>query len=194
MAERPRPPVDWGDPDPEEILAQREPTTPPGRRLRDSARALLLLGLVAAVVAAIGGYVLARSAPEVAAGLLVRDVVRTEPIGTATDGPAPSSGTDEFGITDTCGVLDVVSVDDQRRAMYSGVVVVQVRDRDLLGDATAWYEEQDAPVIVAVNPALDTPVVATAWARRMPLTGVNEEFLTAFVVAHGRMAPADAAC
>ena len=194
MSGSPRPPRDWGDPDPEEILAQRDPEVSPGRRMRDTARRLVLFGLVAAVVAGVGGYVLARSSPQLAARLLVRDVVVSEPFGTATDGPAPTSGSDAFGVTDDCGVREPLTVDEQRQALYSGVVIVQVRDADLYDDTVAWLAGEDAPVIVAPNPEIDAPVMATAWARRMPLDGVNEELLSAFVVAHGRMAPEVATC
>lgn len=186
---------DWGDPDPEYVLEQRDPERSPRERMVDGTRRLLLFGLLAVVLAAMGGYLLARSSPQVAARLLVRDAVVSEPFGTSTEGPAPTSGSDAFGITDRCGPRDVaVSVDDQRQAVYSGVVVVQVRDRDLLADAEDWAATQDGLIITAPNPDLEQEVVATAWTRRMTLNGVNRELLTGFLIAHGRMGPARATC
>lgn len=191
---RTTPPPDWGDPDPEEILAERAPEIPRGRSLADSARRLVILGLVLAVFAAIGGYTLARSSPRIAATLLVREYVAQEPVGTSTDGPAPTSG-DEVGATVTCGDRDQpISTDEQREAMYQGVVVVHVRDPELLDEARRWAAGQTGLVITTPNEAVDAAVVATAWARRMRLDGVNKELLSAFVTAHGQAAPKVADC
>lgn len=147
-----------------------------------------------AVVALFGGYVLARSSPRIAATLLVREYVDQEPIGTSTDGPAPTSG-DEVGASVTCDDLDVpLTTDEQREAMYQGIVVVHVRDRSLLEAARQWAGTQDGLVVTAPNEGVDAAVVATAWARRMRLDGVNEELLSAFVTAHGQAAPKVANC
>lgn len=163
--------------------------------MADAARRLLVFGLVVAVLAGVGGILFGRYLPQFAARVLVRDAVAVEPFGTSTDGPAPTSGTDEFGITDMCGPSDdVLSVDDQRRAIYSGVVVVQVRDRDLLDDVEDWAATEEGAIITAPNPELEDAVVATAWTRRMTLNGVNRELLTGFLIAHGRMGPASATC
>lgn len=195
MAERPRPPRDWGDPDPEEILSSREPEPTERERFSRGLKQLGWLAVGVVVVAALGGYLLGRTSPQLAAQLLVRDVVVEEPIGTSTEGPAPTSGTNELGVTDTCGPVDEpLDVDTQRQAMYSGVVVVQARSLADLAEVRLWAETQDAPIITALNEDLDVRVMATAWARRMPLDGVNRELLSAFVTGHGRMGPATADC
>lgn len=166
-----------------------EPHLPKARALRTVTR----LGLAAIAVLVLGlaaGWLFARSNPQAAAGALVADYVVDEPfVGderrpAATDDPAPTSG-NHVGSA-WCGERsDPVGVDDQLASLAAGVVVIQYRPDDLAADdreVLAGLAGRDR-VLVAPNPDLGEPVVATAWTRRLPLPDANQELLRAFVTA-----------
>lgn len=165
----------------------------PARRMLRNARPVLWGGLAVVVVALVAGVVFSRTDPRRAAVLLLGDQVVTEPEGESTRAPAPSTGEREAG--PTCGVLaDPVDVQQQVDALAAGVVVVQFRDP---ADASAVAEavaNRPTDVLVAPNPDLDRPVVATAWGRRLRLDRVDAPLLRAFVTAHAGIGPQVVPC
>lgn len=157
-----------------------------------------VLRLVAAVVAIVvialvAGYAFGRTDARRAAALVVGDFVVDEPIGTATEGPAPSSGP-ELDAQPPCGVHDApLTTDQQIAALRGGAVVVQYRD-DASSDALGAWAADRAGVVVAPNRDLDDGVVATVWGRRLRTGSVNEQLLSAFVTAYGESGPDPQAC
>jgi hypothetical protein len=154
---------------------------------------LVLLVVVVTVVAGLAGFVFGRADPERAAALLIRDFVVAEPVGSATAGPAPSSG--ERAAAPQCGVMDrPVHAAIQVATLGVGGVVVQYRDPESAKALGQWAAAHVATVLLAPNPDLEHPVVATAWGRRMALASANLEMLSAFVAAHGGQGPDRAGC
>lgn len=161
---------------------------PEARRVLSRVRPVLW-GLVAVVVAGlVAGVVFSRADPRRAARVLLGDQVQTEPEGEATSAPAPSSGVraDE----PMCGVTaSPADVQTQIDALAAGVVVVQYRDADNADELTRALADRSTRVLVAPNPDLDVPVVATAWGRRLRLGRVDRQLLRAFVTAHAGIGP-----
>src|SRR5690606_39095264 len=94
-----------------------------------------------------------------------------------------------------CGVLDrPVLPAIQIATLGVGGVVVQYRDEAAAETLGQWAAEHVARVLLAPNPDLEQPVVATAWGRRMPLANANLELLSAFVTAYGGHGPDPAGC
>lgn len=163
------------------------------RRLLHSARPVLWGGLAVVVVALVAGIVFSRTDPRRAASLLLGDQVLTEPEGEATAGPAPSSG--DRGGGPTCGVVtEPVGVQQQVDALAAGVVVVQFRDEDHATPVAAAVADRPTDVLVAPNPDLDAPLVATAWGRRLRMERVDGALLRAFVTAHAGIGPQVVPC
>jgi hypothetical protein len=155
-------------------------------RLAGALAAIVVIGLVA-------GYAFGRADARRAASLVVDEFVVDEPIGTATEGPAPSSGPEQTGPV-PCGTRETsLAPGQQIAALRGGVVVVQYRDEGAIGPLAAWEDGRDG-VVVAPNSDLDEAVVATAWGRRMRTTTVNEQLLSAFVTAFGGTGPDPRAC
>jgi hypothetical protein len=178
-------------------------TVGPGRRLRRSFLRLLAAAAGVAVVAAAAGYLFARSDPQRAAATLVSDHVTEEPLQAAgrapavTDDLAPTSG-DHDG-RHHCGVRDApLSPDDQLASLASGRVLVQYRAGDLSDADVAVLRdlagERSAELLLAPNPGLPAPVVATAWRHRMQLEGPQRELLSAFVTAFAGSGPEPRPC
>lgn len=157
-----------------------------------------VLRLVAAVVAIVviglvAGYAFGRTDARRAAALVVGDFVVDEPIGTATEGAAPSSGPEQDA-QPPCGIHDApLTTEQQIAALRGGVVVVQYRDESAAPALRTWAAERGA-VVVARNRDLDDGVVATAWGRRLRIGTVNEQLLSAFVTAYGGAGPDPQAC
>jgi len=163
------------------------------RRLRRSLLRLLAGVAAIVVIGLVAGYAFGRTDARRAAGLVVADFVADEPIGTATDGPAPTSGVRPL-VDVACGVRDgSLSVEEQIAALRAGVIVVQYRDDGLTAEVAAWAAERDR-VVAARNADLGDPVVATAWGRRLRISHVNEQLLGAFVTAFAGTGPDDQAC
>jgi hypothetical protein len=163
------------------------------RRWLDSARPLLWGALAVVVVGLVAGIVFSQADPRHAASLMLGSQVTTEPEGEATSGPAPTSGR-AVG-TPTCGIQSrPVAASTQVAALRAGIVVVQYRDT---ADAEAVVEalaSRSDDVLVAPNRDLTSPVVATAWGRRLRLPEVDGQLLRAFVTAHAGIGPAVTDC
>lgn len=157
---------------------------------------LAMLALVVAVVGLVGGYVFAKGQPRAAAGAVVADFVEVVPSIGNGDGPAdpdavaPTSG-DHAGRV-RCGLLaEAIGNDDHLESLAAGVVVVRHApdlDAEQLDRLAAFVEGRDR-VLVAPEPRLDVPVVAVAWAHRMPIGEVNVELLAAFHTSRVGIAP-----
>lgn len=160
-----------------------------GRRM-----ARLGVALVAvALVAGLAGYLFGRTDPRRAAALVVRNFAQAEPVGTATEGAAPTSGS--AAADPRCGVTDErLPPESQIGTLRAGMVIVQYRTDEPAPSLLQWAGDHLRQVLVAPNEDLDSPIVATAWGRRMPLEEPNTELLTAFVTAYGGQGPDSASC
>lgn len=144
--------------------------------------------LAVVVVGLVAGIVFSRTDPRRAAIVLLGDQVLTEPEGEATTGPSPSSGQRET--EPSCGmVTDPVTAQRQIDALAAGIVVVQYRDPEHASEVTEALADRPTQVLVAPNPAVEAPVVATAWGRRLRLQAVDPARLRAFVTAHAGIGP-----
>lgn len=151
-------------------------------------RPVLWGGLAVVVVALVAGVVFSRTDPRRAATLLLGDQVLTEPEGEATSAPAPSTGDRAGG--PSCGVVaEPVDAQVQVDALAAGVVVVQYREASDGGAITEAVADRPTEVLVAPNPDIDAPVVATAWGRRLRLDRADGALLRAFVTAHAGIGP-----
>lgn len=174
----------------------------PGLTLGSALMRFALGAVLLVVFGLVSGYLFGRGTPQRAAATIVDDFVITEDfqgndaVAATTTQPAPTSG-NHLGSA-RCGVSgEPVGVDDQLASLAGGIVLVQFRPDDLDDAAVATAESlaaNDRRVVVAPNPDLDAPVMATAWARRMPLDGVNRELLSAFVTAYEGSGPAPGPC
>lgn len=180
-----------------------EPAPPGRRRLRISLQRLALAVVAVTVAAGVAGYLFGRGTPERAAATLISDRVQIEPpTGSAsapadTDEPAPTSG-DHRG-SPRCGIADApLSADDQLASLAAGRVLIQYRPSDLADEEVARLRElardRAGELLLAPNRGIDTPVVATAWARRMSLEEVRRPLLSAFVTAYAGSGPDPRPC
>lgn len=161
---------------------------PVARRMLRGAPPVLWGLLAVVVVGLVAGVLFSRTDPQRAATMLLGDQVVTEPEGEMTSAPAPTSGDAEAG--PTCGMLsEPVDGQQQVDALAAGLVVVQYRDPDDADAVTEALADRPTEVLVAPNGDLDTPVVATAWGRRLRLDEVDEPLLRAFVTAHAGLGP-----
>lgn len=165
----------------------------PARRLLASARPVLWGALAVVVVGLVSGIVFSRTDPQRAASMLLGDEVLTEPEGEAVGGPAPTSGQRRDG--PTCGmVTEPLTTQQQIDALAGGVVVVQYRERSQAERISEALADRPTEVLVAPNPQLLHPVVATAWGRRLRLATADAAMLRAFVTAHAGIGPDVVAC
>lgn len=159
--------------------------------------------LAIAVIGLLAGLAYGRGTPERAAGTLLDDLVVVEDhrgderVPAETDEPAPTSG-DHLGEA-VCGVSDApLDADTQLASLAAGRVLVQY-DPSAIGTAEVdqlrgWREGYADTVVLAPNGELATPVVATAWTRRLPLRGVETSFLSTFVTAYAGGGPRPSPC
>ena len=158
------------------------------RDLRATVGRLIAAVVGVTVLALVAGWLFGRTSPERAASTLLTDLVISEPVDSEPlDPAAPTSG--EADGTALCGVREhTVDREDQVATLAAGAVIVQYRPSQVgsrgLGDVRGLTEGR-APVLVAPNPDLGAPVVATAWTRRLGLDDVNRQLLSAFVTAYG---------
>jgi hypothetical protein len=163
------------------------------------ARVRWWLGAVVAV-AALGlssGLLLGRAAPGTASRAAISGLVQEEPAGDpppgATEPPAPTSGDPDAG-SPVCGVhASPLDPADQVATLAVGRALLQYRPQDVSAAGVASIErlvltDPDA-VVVAANPALPTPVVATAWGRRLLRDEADASLLARFVDAYAAAAP-----
>lgn len=164
------------------------PQEPLGERLWASWRPFLLAMVGVMVVALVAGVVFSRTDPRRAASLLLEGQVETESEGEVTGPPAPTSG--DPTADPVCGVSDdPIEVATQVGALAAGIVVVQYRGEDDAERVVGAVAETPTRVLVAPNPDLPVPVVATAWSRRLELGEVDPQALRAFVTAHEGLGP-----
>ena len=176
----------------------------PGRPSLGTALGRFALALLAiAVIGLLAGIAYGRGTPERAAGTLLDDLVVVEDFrgddrkAADTDEPAPTSG-DHVGDA-VCGAVDEpLDADTQLASLAAGRVVVQYDPEEVQGSdldrLAAWHGAYADRVVLAPNRRLDTPVVATAWTRRLPLRGVEASFLSTFVTAYAGGGPRPAPC
>lgn len=159
--------------------------------------------LAIAVIGLVAGIAYGRGTPERAAGTLLDDLVVVEDFQgddrerADTEEPAPTSG-NHVG-EPVCGAFDEpLDADTQLASLAAGRVVVQYDpeavDGPELERLVAWHGAYADLVALAPNPALETPVVATAWTRRLPLRGVETSFLSTFVTAYAGGGPRPEPC
>lgn len=172
-------------------------------RMRSSLQRLGLAIVAVTVIGLMSGYLFATSSPERAAGARISAFVRIEPAATPSDEidtwdpAAPTSGAarGEAG----CGTRDrPLPTDDQVAALAAGRVLVQYRPDDLdAGDLDRLRKvarTHDDDTVLAPNPDLATPVVATAWSRRMELRSPEPDLLDSFATAYAGGGPTPAPC
>lgn len=124
------------------------------------------------------------------------DLGRTH-VASTTNDPAPTSG--PHSGAPVCGVVSrPVPVDAQIHALEHGAVAYQYRDADVGADGVAALadlaEDLGSLVLVAPNPQLDAPVVATAWNRKMRVDEVDVDRLRDFATAFRGRGPEDVPC
>lgn len=131
------------------------------------------------------------------------DLVVSEPhrgrdhVPSTTTDAAPTSGDHQGGAV--CGVYDrVMTADQQIHTLEHGAIVYQYRPDDVqdtevqaLADLA---DEFGSHVLVAPNPDLDAPFVATAWTRKMRLDEVDVDRARDFGVAFTGNGPESVAC
>lgn len=165
------------------------------RSLAESLGRFGMLAVAVLVIGLLAGITYGRSQPRAAAGAVIADFVEvTDSTGNerapaAPDPVAPSSGNHDGEIR--CGVVDkVISNDDHLESLAAGVVVVRYQpgiDADDL--ATLINYARRGGILVAPEPRLEVPIMAVAWAHRMPLGDPNRELLNAFHTARVGVAP-----
>lgn len=161
-----------------------------GRRLLGQLRWFVVALVAIVAVAFLAGVWFGRSDEPRAARTLLGE--RVEPLPEVTDGlaagPAPTSG-----VTDAepvCGIRTrPVDPEQQVATIMQGGVVVQYRPSDLeAGDVSElqdWAKGYVSHLLVAPNPRVAAPVVATAFRHRMDLEGPDTDLLDAFATGYG---------
>lgn len=95
----------------------------------------------------------------------------------------PTSGAHLPGAEASGAVRQPLPRPQQVAVLEEGGVMIQYRDQD--ETARRRLETLAGPgVVVAPNPGLDSPVVATAWRQRLRCQAVDEPTLRSFVTAH----------
>lgn len=174
-----------------------------GARLRSSLLRLGLAMVAVAVVGAMSGYLFARSSPDRAAATRIAAFVQIEPAAASDDEvpsrdpAAPSSGAARGD--GGCGERDApLDPEAQVAALAAGRVLVQYRPQDVdpaaVADLRPIVAERPRDVLLAPNPDLANPVVATAWSRRLPLRAVDVDLVDGFVTAYAGGGPEPAPC
>lgn len=161
-----------------------------GRTLLRQGKWLVVALLAIVAMAFLAGLWFGRSDEPRAARTLLGDRAEPQPEVTAglADGPAPTSG-----VTDAepvCGIRsDPIPPDRQVATIMEGGVIVQYQP-STLSDAEVdrisdWAKGYVSHLLVAPNPQIDDPVVATAFRHRMALDAVDTEVLSAFATGYG---------
>lgn len=182
-------------------MGEDDPARPSlGQSLKRFALALVAV----AVIGLVAGIAYGRGTPERAAGTILDDLVVVEElqgddrVPATTQDPAPTSG-DHVGEA-VCGRSEEpFDADTQLASLAAGRILVQyhpdaVTGVELEGLETWWRDGHTHDVVIAPNPRLDAPVVATAWMRRLPLRGVETSFLSTFVTAYAGTGPRPEPC
>lgn len=117
--------------------------------------------------------------------------------GPVTSDPAPTSGTHTAGAE--CGIRSApVDPSVQIHTLEHGGVIFQYREDDVevagIEAMEALAHEFGSHVLVAPNPRIDAPIVATAWVRRMRLDEFDVELLRDFAIAFREQGPESVRC
>lgn len=161
------------------------------------------MAAVALLLAAVAGVVYLAGSERRAAQARLGELVAVEEsrgrahTATVTAEAAPTSGPHLEGAV--CGVQRTpVPPGAQIHALEHGAVAFQYRPGELEPDHVSSLEslgdEFGDHVLVAPNPSLDAPVMATAWTRRMALDEVDTALLRDFATAFRTRGPESAAC
>jgi hypothetical protein len=138
-----------------------------------------------------GGWLFAQFSGPTAARMMLGDRVEVE---RETPGDPPAAQTaPTWGDSDEdplCGVAaEPVDPAEQIAVLDAGGVVMQYRPDDVTGDDRRLLrtipEDFGSHVLVAPNPELDHPVVATAWEHRLAMDHAEEATAHAFVEGYG---------
>ncbi|MEX2550516.1 MAG: DUF3105 domain-containing protein [Nitriliruptoraceae bacterium] len=184
--------------------AQAEKLQAERRARRRSAMRTGGIGLGVVVIAGLvaGGFYLAGSERREARELLgdrvaVEDSLGRDHVSSTTQDPTPTSGPHNGPAI--CGVQSVpIPADAQIHALEHGAVAFQYLPDALDGAELAGLHElaerYETDVLVAPNPALDSPVVATAWTRRMALDSADLDLLETFATAFRGKGPENVDC
>ena len=184
--------------------AQVEKLQAERRARRRSAMRRGAVGLGVAAVAGLiaGGFYLAGSERREARDLLgdrvaVESSLGRDHVPSTTQDPTPTSGPHSGPAI--CGVQSVpIPADAQIHALEHGAVAFQYLpdrlDSAELAGLTDLAEGYDTDVLVAPNPGLDSPVVATAWTRRMLLDDLDLDVLETFATAFRGRGPENVDC
>lgn len=152
----------------------------------------LLVAMVALATVGFGaGWIFAQTSGSTASRLVITERVVTEPDATEVGdadvpgaGVAPSSG--ESDQQPYCGVVvEPVDPVTQIAVLRTGAIILQYRSDDLRPGEIAILEEvtdrYDSHLLVAPNPDLASPIVATAWRHRLEMDEVERAAIQAFV-------------
>lgn len=168
-------------------LRDREPTRT--RLLRQLAWvAIAFLAIIA--VSFLGGLWFGSSDEPRAARTLLGDRVEPQPEVTdgIAEGPAPTSGVTD--LDPLCGIVsEPVPPERQVATIMEGGVIVQYQpsaiDDAAIEELEDWATNYVSHLLVAPNPAIDAPIVATAFRNRMPLEEVDTDVLSSFATGYG---------
>lgn len=160
------------------------------RRVRDGIIAAVLLGGVGFVV-----FTLVKPDPEVEGVEKLANQGRDHLASGATydyEDPAPTSGPHDPRAP-RCGTFrEPIPLTLAVHALEHGAVIVWHRP-DLDAGQVSTLEDvigrHDSHVIVAPNPGITEPIVATAWNRRMRFRSADDPVLAEFVDTYRRRAP-----
>lgn len=173
-----------------ERLDELRDRPPAGRRLLKQIMWLLIVLLAIVAVAFAAGLWFGRSDEPRAARTLLGDRVQTQSPATdgMDEGPAPTSGTTDAD--PTCGIRgEPVPPSQQVATIMEGGVIVQYQPAALtdaeIDDLEDWAKGYVSHLLVAPNPRVESPVVATAFRHRMDLEDPDTDVLTAFATGYG---------
>lgn len=131
-------------------------------------------GLVVVVVA-VGAFFLLRPDPELAGVERPRDRGRRHVNNPTPEEVAPTSGPHPSNAP-PCGVFPSLEPGLAIHAQEHGAVVVWHQpnlDQEQITEITQMLQEWDSHWILAPNPDIEEPIVATAWNRRMRFQDLN---------------------
>ena len=186
-----------GEPDHQELedaqlerLAELRDHEPTSKRLLGQLAWVLIAFLAIIAVSFLAGIWFGSSDEPRAARTLLGDRVEPQPEVTEgiAEGPAPTSGVTD--LDPLCGIAsEPVPPERQVATIMEGGVIVQYRpsvvDDAAVEELAGWAKTYVSHLLVAPNPDIDAPVVATAFRNRMPLEEVDTDVLSSFATGYG---------